>query len=79
MRGMNTLPSPLSPQAWMIDLFSSRAAREGAVIRRKLRDIERYVGRETFLRELRRRGFHAVENAGQIVIFCNQEPVRILL
>ncbi|MGM9401854.1 hypothetical protein [Aliiroseovarius sp. S1123] len=60
----------------MIDLFSSKAARQGAVIRRKLRDIERYVGRDRFEDELRRRGYHAVENAGQLVIFCNQEPIR---
>ncbi len=26
-----------------------------------------------------RRGFHAVENAGQRVIFYNQEPVRFVL
>ncbi|MCK0170085.1 N-(5'-phosphoribosyl)anthranilate isomerase [Aliiroseovarius sp. S1123] len=70
------VPAPLTPDAWMIDLFSSKAARQGAVIRRKLRDIERYVGRDRFEDELRRRGYHAVENAGQLVIFCNQEPIR---
>ncbi len=64
---------------WMIDLFSARAAARGGVIRRKIRDIERYVGRREFDDELRRRGFHAVENAGQLVIFCNQEPIRIVI
>ncbi len=43
---------------------------------RKLRDIERFVGREMFLAEMRRRGFAVVENAGQFVIFCNSEPIR---
>ena len=62
----------------MLDLFGSRAARSGAVIRRKRRDIERYVGMERFLREIDRRGYLAVENAGQVVIFCNCEPVRRL-
>jgi hypothetical protein len=52
---------------------------EGGVVRRNLRDIERYVGRDTFERELRRRGYHAVENAGQLIIFCNQEPIRLIL
>ena len=64
---MTRLAPPLSPEAWMRDLFSSRAARDGAVIRRKLRDIDRIVGR---------RGYTAVETAGQLVIFCNREPVR---
>lgn len=70
------MPPHLSPDAWMLDLFSSQAARKGAVIRRNIRDIERYVGRSEFEKELRRRGYHAVENAGQMVIFCNREPIR---
>ncbi len=70
------MPAPLSPDAWITDLFSSKAARQGAVIRRKFRDIERYVVRPTFEAELRRRGFHAVESAGQLVVFCNQEPIQ---
>lgn len=66
--------SPLSPEAWMADLFSSRAARTGAVIRRKARD----VGMMEFVHELDRRGYRAVLNAGQIVIFCNREPIHLL-
>ncbi len=73
---MKDLPDFLGPDAWMLHLFSSQAAREGGVIRRKLRDIERYVGRDVFLAEMRRRGFSVVENAGQFVIFCNREAIR---
>lgn len=72
---MQRIPSPLSSNGWLSDLFSSKSARDGAVIRRKLRDIDRYVGRDVFKAELQRRGYHAVENAGQLIIFCNQEPV----
>lgn len=71
--------SPLTPHEWVNDVFSSRAASTGGVVRRKLRDIERYVGRAEFEQELKRRGFHAIENAGQMVIFCNQEPIRVVL
>lgn len=73
---MRNVPAPLSPDAWLVHLFSSQAAREGGVIRRKVRDIDRYLGRDAFLSELRRRGFPVVENAGQFVIFCNQEQIR---
>jgi hypothetical protein len=73
---MKDVPNFLSPEAWISHLFSSLAAREGGVIRRKIRDIDRYVGREAFLAEMRRRGFAVVENAGQFVIFCNREPIR---
>lgn len=67
---------PISSELFMADLFRSKAAREGRVIRRSLRDIERYVGRHRFFNELDRRGFQAIENAGQVVIFCNREPIR---
>lgn len=72
---MSALP-PLTPQQFFSELFGSRAAACGEVIRRKVRDVERYVGRERFVEEMRRRGFTVVENAGQFVIFCTREPVR---
>ncbi|MEM9967823.1 MAG: N-(5'-phosphoribosyl)anthranilate isomerase [Pseudomonadota bacterium] len=71
--------SPLSAEGWIIDMFSSRAAASGGVIRRKKRDIERYVGMTEFTQELQRRGFQAIENAGQIVIFCNHDTIRQIL
>lgn len=72
---MQNRNSPLSPEVWLHDLFASRAVQEGAVIRRKARDIERFAGMAAFLREIDRRGYRAVENAGQIVIFCNRAPL----
>lgn len=77
---MQTLnrPSPLAPDVWMNDIFKSKAAISGGVIRRSARDVERYVGRSAFAQELDRRGFQAIENGGQIVIFCNREPIRRL-
>ena len=67
---------PPTPESFFRSLFNSKAVQQGAVIRRKVRDVERIVGRPAFLDELRRRGFSAVENAGQFVIFCNREPIR---
>lgn len=66
----------LQADAWLLHLFSSQAAREGGVIRRKIRDVDRMIGREPFLAEMRRRGYKVLENAGQYVIFCNREPIR---
>ncbi len=71
--------SPLSPKAWMADLFRSKAVMEGAVIRRKIRDIERYAGMQRFGQELCRRGFQVFANTGQLIIICNQDPVRRVL
>lgn len=70
--------SPLSPEVWLNDMFASKAVQQGAVIRRKARDIERFVGMDMFLREIERRGYQVAENSGQIVIFCNRAPVRWL-
>ncbi len=68
---------PISPEYWLTHLFSAKAARNGGIVRRKVRDVERILGRRAFENELHRRGFSAVENAGQFVIFCNSEPIRL--
>ena len=74
---MSELHLLLPAEVWMRQIFDAKAARDGLTVRRSLRDVDRIVGRERFLAELRRRGVHAVENSGQIVIFCNNEPDRV--
>lgn len=78
LAGMQSRHSPLSPEIWLKDLFASKAVQQGAVIRRKARDVERFVGMDAFLREIDRRGYQVVENSGQLVIFCNRAPLRWL-
>lgn len=73
---MKNWNSPLSPEIWLSELFRSKAVQDGAVIRRKARDVERFAGMDRFLAEIDRRGFQVVENAGQLVIFCNRAPIR---
>jgi hypothetical protein len=75
---MRNLNSPLSPEVWLKDLFTSKAVQEGAVIRRKARDIERFAGMARFMAEVDRRGYQVAENAGQLIIFCNRAPIRWL-
>jgi len=75
---MTDLPATVAPERWVTHVFSARAACEGGVVRRKVCDVERIVGREAFEAEIQRRGYRAVENAGQYVIFCNAEPVRVV-
>ena len=73
---MDYAHSPLSPDEYLRNIFASKAVQQGGVIRRKARDVERFLGRDKLKAELQRRGFRAVENAGQIVIFCNREPLE---
>lgn len=76
---MLPLTNHLSPDRWITQIFSARTAAEGGIVRRRVSDVERLVGRDRFLREVARRGFRAVENGGHFVIFCNAEPVRIVV
>ena len=73
-----TLPATITPDLWLRQLFSAQAARDGSVVRRSVRDVERILGRTAFERELRRMGYLAVENSGQFVVFCNRAPVRLI-
>lgn len=73
---MAQLPDHLTPEIWLAQCFGSQEAMRGGVIKRKVRDVERLVGREMFLTEVERRGFQAVQNARHFVVFCNGAPVR---
>ncbi|MEL6620137.1 MAG: N-(5'-phosphoribosyl)anthranilate isomerase [Pseudomonadota bacterium] len=75
---MTATAPPRTPEDWLRHLFSAKAAKDGGVVRRSVRDMERWVGRERFLREMERRGFTVVENASQVIVFCNAEPVRVV-
>jgi len=75
---MNQLAPFIQPDNWLQQIFDTRAARVGGVVRRKVRDVERIVGRDAFVAEILRRGFHVVENSGQFVIFCNNTPVHVV-
>ena len=75
---MTNLPEVISPDRWSIQIFSARAAAEGGVLRRKVADVERLVGRQRFVLEVKRRGYHLIENAGQYIIICNRDPVFVL-
>lgn len=74
---MTQLVSPQSPDHWLSAAFSSTTATTGGVIKRRITDIDRIVGRDRFLGEVRARGFQAVENGDSLVVFCNAQPVRL--
>jgi hypothetical protein len=69
--------SVVDPDQWITHVFSAQAAAKGGVVRRQARDVERILGWDMFRTELQRRGYRAVLNGGQVVIFCNAEPVRV--
>jgi hypothetical protein len=64
------------PETWLAQLFSAKSARNGGVVRRSIRDVERKIGRRILELEVRRRGFHLIESATQFIIIC--DPSRII-
>lgn len=76
-RLLKDLPDYLTLQQWLDHIFSAKSALYGRVVRRKVRDIERLVGRPLFRKELRKRGYREIENNGNFVIFCNRAPLRL--
>jgi len=64
--------------AWMDRLFAAEAVRRGGIVRRAVRDVEREIGRDQLELEVRRRGFHLVEVAGQFVIICTPGQLRVI-
>lgn len=75
---MNCALPPQTPKQWFDHLFTAKSARAGSVVRRKVRDMERWVGRDAFLAEIKRRGFSPFEKVGQVIVFCNAEPGRLI-
>jgi len=54
--------TPVTPEQFFGSLFNSKAVQQGAVIRRKVRDVERLVGRDLFIREMKRRGYTRIQS-----------------
>ena len=75
---MNMITRPVPPEPWLAQLFSTKAARKGAVVRRSLAWVDREIGRDRFVYEVRRRGSHLVETADQFLVVCHNGPIRIL-
>ena len=74
-----TLPSHFEPENWLRTVFSAKAVGRGGVLHRAVRDVERYASRDLFIAEVHKRGFTLVENGSQFVVFCNRDPVRLVV
>jgi hypothetical protein len=65
------------PDTWIRLIFSAQAAK-GGVVRRSIAWIDREVGRDRFIGEVRRRGFHLLATNTQFIVVCNTEPVTVM-
>jgi hypothetical protein len=67
-----------APRVWLDIVFQAKAVEKGGVVRRAVRDVEHEVGRDAFLAEVRRRGFHMVECGGQFIVICNTGLMQVI-
>ncbi len=67
----STVRHPVANPSWCARVFDARAARTGGIVRRAVRDVEREIGRASFVDEVSRRGFHLIECGGQFIVICN--------
>jgi len=66
-------------EAWLAQIFSAAQAGSGGVVRRKIRDVERRIGRRALELAVRQKGWHLLECGGQFVIVCSREQLRVLV
>jgi DNA-binding winged helix-turn-helix (wHTH) protein len=79
--GMQLSRPPTLPanQAFIDQLFAARSVNRAGVVRRAIRDVEREVGRDAFIAEVRRRGFRLIESGDQFIVICNTGALRLLV
>lgn len=75
---MQMFRPPVSHPSWCNAIFTAKAVEKGGVIRRAVRDVEREIGRDAFIREVARRGYHLIEVGGQFVVICNEGRMTVI-
>ena len=75
--GMQMFRPPVQNPTWSTAVFGAKAATRGGIVRRAVRDVEHEIGREAFLYEVRKRGFHLVECGGQFIVICNDGQMKV--
>ncbi|MCX7888358.1 MAG: N-(5'-phosphoribosyl)anthranilate isomerase [Rhodobacteraceae bacterium] len=75
---MNAPSRPGETDRFLTHLFSAQSARTGGVVRRKIGEVERKIGRARLELEVRRRGYHLIECGGQFVIVCSNADIRLV-
>ncbi len=68
-----------TPDPWIQQIFASQAARRGGVVRRSIAWVDREVGRDRFLEEVRCRGFRLIRTADQFIVICHRGPIELVL
>ena len=60
------------------ELFGSKLARNGGVVRRKVASAHNFVSPDELKIEVMRRKYHMVESNGQYIIFCHSGIIGLI-
>lgn len=66
------------PYPWIEIVFAAQAVARGGIVRRSAAWVEREIGRDKFIAEVKRRGFHLVETGGQLIVICNSGGLKVI-
>lgn len=73
---MTGLPDHLAPEKRLTQMLGSGEAQRDCVIKRQIRDVERLVGYDVFVKSVYERGFQVARNGRYYVFFCNEQSIR---
>ena len=75
---MDTVIGQADAERRIAEVFSAKSMARGGVIRRDRRWIDREIGWDRFMAEVRMRGFHLIETGGQWIVICNTGFLRVI-
>ncbi len=78
LRPFNSPRPPTRDELWLQQIFEAKSVRTGGVVRRKICDVGRKIGRRALELEVRRRGFHLIEAGSQFIIICARDDIRLI-
>lgn len=64
--------------AWIRQIFQSKIAQRGGMVRRKKTTIAKYASLAQLEAEVKKKGFHIVEHGDQYIVFCDKASVRVV-
>ena len=66
------------PEFWIRQVFSAKAVSAGGVVRRSRAWVDREIGFERFLAEVRARGFHLLQCGPQLIVICHHGRLTMI-
>jgi hypothetical protein len=77
-RGQGAAAASSAGVYWLAHVFRAKAVAKGGVVRRSVAWVEREVGRQRLIDEVKSRGYHLIESGVQFIVICNHGQVKLV-